>query len=299
MLPLHKNFKYVAFALYSLIVFTSCANKSKIDIEVLKVLNEGLVSSNKMISASTMEVMVVLKNKLHEPGSEERAKVWYPKAEQIQRLSKDIFDYIERVKQNIYDTVLNNSELFKKLKNYQAQLLHIDPKITHQFQPSLKIYTQLVDSSTVDQEKFFHAYFKGASTEAVIALLTKIQNNIKLNEVRMVTFCNEHVGSIDGHGFATSISVVSIINSSVVQPGDDIEILSGVGEFNTFHKPEVFVYGKLVPIDESGVAVSKLKAATKPGKYYVPINIQYTDQDGKQQTIQKEIEYTVANIQKQ
>jgi len=47
-----------------------------------------------------------------------------------------------------------------------------------------------------------------------------------------------------------------------------------------------------------GVAVCNLKARAKPGKYYVPVKIIYYDQDGRKQSIQKEIEYTVANIQK-
>jgi hypothetical protein len=56
---------------------------------------------------------------------------------------------------------------------------------------------------------------------------------------------------------------------------------------------------RIVALKGNALAVYKLKAPSKPGKYYVPVKINYTDQDGSQQTVQKEIEYTVANIQKQ
>ena len=52
-------------------------------------------------------------------------------------------------------------------------------------------------------------------------------------------------------------------------------------------------------IKDDVIAHYKLKAASRPGKYYVPVKINYTDQNGKQQTVQKEIEYTVAKIQQQ
>ncbi|HET9745198.1 MAG TPA: hypothetical protein VFP97_05760 [Chitinophagaceae bacterium] len=260
-------------------------------------MNESLVSSNKMISASTKEVMVVLKNKLHEPGSEERAKVWYPKAEEVQRLSKDIFDHIEGLKQNIYDTILNNSELFKKLKNYEAQLLQIDPKITQHFQRSLKIFTHLIDTSKHDQGKLFKAYFQDVSAEATIALLTKIQNNIRLNEVRMVTFCNEHVGRTGS--YYPVINYVIILNTTLAQPKASIELTAGMLSFERQPRSEVFVYGKKIELTDDSFAHYKFKAASKPGKYYVPVKISFVDLSGKQQTIEREVEYTVAKIQKQ
>src|SRR5512138_3091810 len=100
MLPLHTTIKVIVFAFCFFIIFPSCSN-SKNDVEVIKALNESVESSNKLLSSSSMDVMIALRNKVEESGSTERAKVWYPKAERIQQLSKDIYGYIENFKQNV------------------------------------------------------------------------------------------------------------------------------------------------------------------------------------------------------
>ena len=128
-------------------------------------------------------------------------------------------------------------------------------------------------------------------------MLSKFQNNIRINEERILVFCHEQIGSTGPN--CTFISAISAQNKSVVQAGEKIEIYAGVGEFSSNMKTEVFIYDKPVRLDENAIAIYKLKAASKPGKYYVPVKINYTDQNGRQQTVQKEIEYTVANIQQQ
>ena len=297
MLPLHTTFKTFALVQLLLTVFASCYN-SNTNVEVIEALNESIENSSNWLDQSSKDIMISFEEKLRNDGSKERAQYWYPKAKKIEQLSGGIFNYIENLKNNLDSKVSFSSELFDKLIKYKNEILVVDPQITHEFQKSLTVFTKAVDSAKFNQKTLIQNYFNKRSITSMATMLNKLQNNIRVIENKIILYCHEHVGSTDGHGLATSVSVVSIINSSVVQPGDDIEIFSGVGEFNTFYKPEVFVYGKVVPIDQTGVAVSKLKAPAKPGKYSVPIKIQYIDQDGRQQTFQKEIEYTIANIQK-
>jgi hypothetical protein len=298
MLPLHRTFKSLAFAYTSLLVLVSCSNHSKNDIEIIKALNETIESSNKMLSMFTSDVIYALKDKIHDPASKERAQVWYPKAEKIQQLSKELFDYIENLKSKIKGTSVNSNELFERLKNYQKQVLEIDPKITGQFQRSMKVFTQSTDSLKKDQQNLFQDYFRNVSFESAIAMLSKLQNNIKQNELGMVGFCNEQCAYVT-YGPDFFFSALVIANSSVVLPNDKLEITAGIGSFTVNASAEFFIYGKQVKIQEDGAAHYKIKAPLKPGKYYVPVKINFTDQNGKQQSIQKEIEYTVANIQKE
>jgi hypothetical protein len=116
-------------------------------------------------------------------------------------------------------------------------------------------------------------------------------------ENKVIMFCHEQVGSNGGP--CTFVSALTGISTSFVQPGEQIEIFSGVGSFDSRPEPEIFVYGKPVRLTENAIAVCKFKAEKRPGKYYVPVKINYTDQNGRRQSIQKEIEYTVANIQEQ
>ena len=207
-----------------------------------------------------------------------------------------MFGYIEDIKGKINDTSVNCAELFEKLKTYQKQILQVEARITDQFQGSIKIFTQSIDSSKDDQEKLLRRYFQTASAATGNAMLSKLQNNIRINENRMLIFCNEQVGSMgDWYG----IACVLLANTMVLKPRDTLEITAGILAFDKRFDAKVLIQNKEFSTTEDGFAHHKLKAASRPGKYLVPVKINYADQNGKQQSIQKEIEYTVANIQKQ
>ena len=299
MLPPHITLKIPAFALLSLTVFTACSSNSKKDTEIIKALNESIENSNTWIERSSKDYMISFEEKVRNAGSRERAQFWYPKAKKIEQLSNDIVNYIETIKNGLASKVSFSSDLFDKLVEFKKDILSVDPKIEHEFQKSLRLFTKTIDSSAVDQKKIFLYYFNNTSTSSVLAMLTKFQNSIRVIENKVIIYCHEHVGSTDGDGFCTFISAVAIINSTVVQPGEQIEITSGIGSFDSRPDPKVFVYGKQIPLNEHAFAVFKFKSEKKPGKYYVPVKIKYTDQNGRKQSIQKEIEYTVANIQQQ
>lgn len=296
MLPLHTTFKSLAFALFILFL-ASCSSNPKRDIEIVKALNESIESSNKMLSISIMDEMISLRDKLEEPGSTERAKIWYPRAERIQQLSKDVFDYIENRKNEISTISIKSSELFEELENYQKQILQVDSKITNEFRKSIKLFIGSIDYSNKGQEELFKDYFKNIPYESMIALLNKLQNNIKINELKIITFCNEHVGRMDGGVYG--IASVVTQSSMVLRPKDTIEISAGILTFDKRFNPKIFIYEKEIDTRGEGFAFHKIRVASRPGKYYVPVKINYTDQNGKTITIQKEIEYTVAHIQKQ
>jgi hypothetical protein len=129
-------------------------------------------------------------------------------------------------------------------------------------------------------------------------MLTKLQNNIKINELNIVTFCHEQIGKVSFGPCEADLPLV-MINSSIVQPEEKMEIIAGNGTFYTNRNTKVFIYDRQIEIGENGVAEYKFNASSKPGRYFIPVRVNYLDQNGKQQTVQKEIEYTVANIQKQ
>ena len=299
MIPLHTTVKSIASVLLSVIVFASCSGNSKKDAEIIKALNESIENSNTWIERSSKDYMISFEEKLNNAGSSERAQTWYPKAKKIEQLSNDIVNDIENIKNRLVSKVSFSSELFDKLVEFKKDILSIDPKIDHEFQKSLRLFTKTIDSSTVDQKELFLYYFNNSSTSSALAMLTKFQNSIRVIENKIIVYCHEQVGSTDGDGLCTFISAVAIMNSTIVQPGEQIEITSGVGSFDSRPDPKVFVYDKQIPLNENAIAVFKFKAEKKPGKYYVPVKINFTDQNGRKQSIEKEIEYTVANIQKQ
>ena len=114
----------------------------------------------------------------------------------------------------------------------------------------------------------------------------------------MITYCYENCPQLSWRDWSVNYPIVAQ-NSTIVQAGEQVEITAGLFSFRFEQKPDIYVYEKKISLDANGFAIYKLKAAAKPGKYYVPLKINYTDQDGRQQSVQKEIEYTVANIQQQ
>ena len=296
MLSLHSFFKNLLSALFILIIFASCSDRSKTDLAILKLLDESIQSSNQVLLSSSTDILASIQNKLTDVGTAERAKYWHPKAEKIQKLSKDAFDFIESMKPEVDNNAFR--EVFEKLMDYQNGILQVDSQLTHVFRKSLRLFTKDNDTLKTGQKKLFQSYFNDASDISAIALLSKLQNNIRINEERMLTYCHEQIGIVRFGPCSPDLPIV-VQSSTIVQPGEKIEIIAGICSFYTIIEPEVFVYERPIPIRSDGVARSKFIAASKPGKYYVPVKISYTDQEGRQQTTTKEIEYTVAHIQKQ
>jgi hypothetical protein len=309
MLPLHTTFRNLLSVLFSAItIFTSCSDKSEKDLAITEAIDEGLANSNKILTISTSEILTSLNEKVKDMNTHERAKYWFPKAQAVESLSKDVNSYLEEIRDDLSKKTIESNaavrtffnqrkdSIYDRLIDYHRKVLEIDAQIYKEFRKSLTIVSPSFDAEGKNGIDLFKTFFDNASVYSSRAMLTRMQNNIKIIENKIIMFCHEQIGTT--HGRCTFISAISVQSSSIVQPGERIEIFSGVGEFNMCCNPEVFVYGKPVPMDVSGVAIFKLKAPAKPGKYYVPVKINYTDQNGMKQSIQKENEYTVAKIQK-
>jgi len=182
--------------------------------------------------------------------------------------------------------------------SYKNEILNVDNQITYEFEKSLRVFTKIIDSSRTDKRKLFKNYFNIASTTSALAMLNKLQNNVRVIEGKVIAFCFEQSSRLILGPCINDFPIV-LINSTVVQSGDKIEVTAGVGSFYTNYNAEVFIYGKLVTGKDEGIIKYRFKAASKPGRYYVPVTINYTNQDGMKKSMQKEIEYTVANIQQQ
>jgi len=298
MLPLHKSFRNSVSVFLPILIFTTCADKSKTDREIIQALNESIVSSNQMMATSSNDMMLAFEERLRDPASGERSRLWYPKAVKIQLLSNEILRYIESFKADINSKPNFSSEVFEKLMNYKRDILLIDPKITDEFQKSIKVFTRTIDSATANQKDLFQDYFDNVSTLSALAMLNKVQNNVRVIEEKAIAFCYEQSSRLS-FGPCIIDFPVALINSTIVQPGEKIEVTAGVGSFYTNKNTEVFIYGQPTAVKNEGVAIYRFKAELVTGKYYIPVKIHYTDQNGYQQTVQKEIEYTVANIQQQ
>src|SRR5688572_1457853 len=313
MLALHTTFRnLVSVISYIVILHASCSEKPTKNLAIIKALDESLSNSNKLLFVSTTDYMVSLKAKLSDHSTYLRASIWYPKAERIQNLSANIYNYIESIKTELSGKSIKESDidavsrffddvsyqLYDRLLKFKKKILEVDTLIALKFQNSLVVFTRSNEPTTNSKDNLAKIFFSNSSVSAASAMLVRLQNNIRTVELNMVGFCHEQCGKVTIGPCIVDWPIVGL-SSGVVQSGEKIEITAGVGSFYSDIDPEVFIYNKKIPLKEDALAVYRLRAASQPGKYYVPIKFIYTDQDGKRQTVQKEIEYTVANIQKQ
>jgi hypothetical protein len=300
MLPLHTTIRnLISVSLSLIMIFTSCSNTSKTDLAIIKELNESIENSNKSTARNAEDILISLKDKLSDQGTAAKAQVWYPKAQMIQAISIEAYNYIEEIKKGKrFEQMFENDSLslFEKLADYRDRLLQVDPTITKEFERSMKVFTNEIDSTNTNQKEKFKKYFIGASTEGVEAMLVKLQNNIRVNEQRIIAFCNEQFAI--HHIFHTYSGLITQ-NSSIVKPGEEIEIMAGIGEFTQINSPRVYVDKQIIPMNMNSFAIYKFKATSKPGTYWLPVKINFIDEEGREQVFEKEVEYTVANFQKQ
>src|SRR6476620_5527617 len=147
--------------MYLVLTAMLALNVSAEILNAFKTVDNSLTGTNKTINQSTETIMASLLEKKSDPSSATKANIWYPKAQQVQMLSKDMNDYIQGLrnrilKESVFDPAKNGDSTFKqdnldiatrimveegegkklrqKLEEYRNNLLAIDPTIKQQFE---------------------------------------------------------------------------------------------------------------------------------------------------------------------
>jgi gliding motility-associated protein GldM len=307
----------LAGLIFIAVFFSACSDRVKTDIIVYKALDESLVNSNAIIERQSRTVYTSLEEKLMDAATSEKAKLWYPKAKLIQKLSTDIYIYMEDLKTDLkkeaglkpdkstesfreadknavirlFDKNGKGKELYEKLQKYKTDMLEIDSQMNNEFENTTLLTTREFELSTSKQEDFTKTFFDDIPTIAALAMLSKFANNVRIVENKMISFCNNK--TVSYNDVDDSYSTIITQSSSYVRAGEEIEITAGIGAFSKAGLPKITIDGKDIPPGYSGAAIYKVKASVKAGKHIVPVEISYIDQDGKKQTIEKQVEYTV------
>ena len=142
----------------------------------------------------------------------------------------------------------------------------------------------------VEKKEFKSTFLKNIPTGPAIPVLSKFQNNLEVSENNLIQFCINQVSSfLENYG---TYSAITAQGRSYVGSGDQIEITAGAGAFSKASKPSLIFSGNIVPVKESGVTIYKFKAPEEAGKYFASVKIIYRNQEGREQIITKDVEYT-------
>ncbi|MBC7947857.1 MAG: gliding motility protein GldM [Chitinophagaceae bacterium] len=302
--------------MYLVLTALLALNVSSEILNAFKTVNRSLETTNSTINKSTDQIMVSLKDKLTDPTKAAKAQIWYPKAEQVQGYSKTIVAHIQALKERILREAGGDpnkpdqkfkednmdiatrimvekgegKKLFQLLTEYKKNVLGIDPSIDSAFATVLPLNLEIPPTKNRAGKTWEGAYFHMIPTVAAFTILSKFQNDIKTTENTVVQFCHNKVGEVVVR-FDTYAAIVGQ-NSNYLMPGQELEITAGVGAFSKTALPQITINGQSYPIGAEGTALAKMQGGGV-GNHTVPVRISYVDQDGKQQIIEKNVEYKV------
>ena len=303
--------------MYLVLTALLALNVSSEILNAFKTVNNSLEETNRVVNQSTTDVMSSLKDKLADPGSAEKAKYWLPKAEQIQKYTADLNNYIQGLKDKILKeagadyskrTASDSSykddnldiatrlmvehgegkKLLEKLTQYKKDVYGVDPEIAKAFEKSLPVHLEKPKTKNKGNNTWEAAYFRMVPTVAALTILSKFQNDVKTSENKVVTFCHEQVGKVQVR-FNTYEPIIGQ-NATVLLAGQKLTINAGLAAFNSDQKPVVTIGGAVVPLDAKGLAVWE-REVNSSGK--IPVKITYRNQEGQTQEKVIEVEYTV------
>src|SRR6476660_2739300 len=304
--------------MYLVLTALLALNVSSEILNAFKTVNKSLENTNTTVDKSTSTIMKSLVDKLADPTTAAKAQIWYPKAQQVQGFTKPVYDYIQKLKDRILvesggdpkdptkrfkednldvatRIMIEKGEgknLLKLLGEYKNNLLkNVDPSIGEEFKNSLPIILDKPVSRTRAGKTWEGAYFHMVPTVAALTILSKFQMDVKTSENRVVQFCHNKVGEVKVP--YDTYAAFAQTNSSYVMPGDEMEITAGVGAFSRAALPTINIAGQVVPLDPDGVSRKKMNAETSLGEHVINVTVEFTDQDGKKQTISTPIKYTV------
>jgi gliding motility-associated protein GldM len=310
---LFRSSAFTLTLLISSVFYLSCTHTEENKIRIFKSLEEGMRRANEIIQKNNNSIYSSLEFKLAEANVHEKASVWQSKALSIQKISANMIEYIEELKiklrkkgglnsnnsydvnntkvvQEIFEQQENGKALCKKLLQYKNEALAVDSLIEQEFADRIMLVDQDYDSAK-NKEDFTTRFFTNIPMIAAMAFLTKIQNNIYNAENRIATFCNLRVPNHEGNNFEHFSCLVGQ-SSTYLRTKENINIIAGIGAFTKKANAEIKINGRLIPLNDSGVASRKFSAGT-PGKHRIPVVISFTDQDGEKETRSFNVDYTV------
>ena len=301
--------------MYLVLTALLALNVSSEILNAFKVVDKSLQNSSSNLSAANTTLYASLTEKLNDPKTAEKAKIWEPRAERAKKLSDDLTAYIDGLKTELkkasdltmvdgkesfkednldaatrlFDTQGKGKELEAKLAAYRKAMLDIDPEINTKFAKTLPIDVDPPTGQDGSKKDFTNAYFHMTPTVAGLTLLSKFQNNVKNSENQVVTFCHEQIGAVKVKFDKTGVLVGQ--SSNYVMPGQEVQITAGLGAYSSGSKTDISINGAAQQVVD-GKATYKI-TASGTGPHKVAVSVHYLDQDGNPKTDNTEVEYTV------
>jgi gliding motility-associated protein GldM len=303
--------------MYLVLTALLALNVSSEILNAFKTVNRTLDSANGVLTTNNNTIYQSFADKLSDAKTAEKAKIWKPKADQAQAISKRTVDYIETLKGKIreyggfvpgakdsigFESNLDAStrlmdkegegeKLKAALAKAKQEFLAIDPEIGKEFANKLPIDLTTPPSAAGNSNNTWTSnYFHMTPAIAALTILNKFQNDVKSSENQIVTYCHSKIGEVavrfDKYGFVGGLS------SSYLMPGEKIKVYAGLGATSSSAQPTITINGRTVGLNADGLAEAEFDGGGTGG-HDINVAIRYVDQDGIAKTITKKLEYSV------
>ncbi len=298
--------------MYLVLTAILALNVSAEILEAFKTVDTSLKNSTSSITKSNDVLYKSLTDKLTEPQSAEKAKIWQPKALMAQELSSKMSGYIDDLKQQLkqgaglkedgsfkednldastrlFETKAKGAELEQKLMEYKEAMLNIDSSIRTQFANNFPVTVEVPKGQEGKVRSFTSTYFHMTPTVAALTMLSKFQNNVKNAENQVVTHCHNQIGQVILHMDQAGILVGQ--SSNYLMPGQELTVTAGVGAYSSAASPRISINGNGVAVNE-GQGTYKT-TVNGSGEHSINVSVTFKDENGKDVTKNETIKYVV------
>lgn len=275
----------------------------------LNEIDNGLRLSIQFIAGQNDVNYHSLQAKQSDPATRELSNRWSAPALKARMLSERVMGYIDSLhtKMTTNRSLSRNDEqgLFHTLFNCKRDFLNVFPDSLDPYKQFLaeqreefKRYIPLLRDSFTHQQpdsafaEWSDHLFEG-DTSMITLSLDKLKIDVLLSEQEIVKFCDKH--AISTVGRVDLFAPLITLSSNVVAPGDSIELTAGIGTYLSSTMPKVTVAGVSVPSVGGGLAFYNFRASEKPGRYTLPVKIEYTTPNGRLRIVERDAQYRVSN----
>ena len=298
--------------MYLVLTALLALNVSSEILNAFKVVDNSLKTSNGNLTKNTSGVYASIVAAIAKAETHDKAAMLKPKADSLQAASDALDQYLNQVKHTLLvksdldsatgkfkeddleastrymDTEGEGKKLRGALAQYTADVTRImGPEYMQKAFPNgLPIDTE----SKLSDKDWAIKYFHMVPTVASETILSKLQNDIKNTEAQGAKFLQSQIGAVEVV-YDKFIPLISQ-TSSYVMPGQEITVRAGVGAFSSSGAPTVSINGQSLSAAATGYGETKI-TASGAGLHTVPVHITFKDQQGKVQTIDDKVEYTV------
>ncbi|MBO9562040.1 MAG: hypothetical protein J7621_04670 [Niastella sp.] len=298
------------------------ACKDNIDAKKMDKITRSLNRTNKLIDAHNEEIYSTLERKLRSVRTRAKAEIWNPKALRVKKLSAGLYAYIDSLQKQVSSPDATTKEI-RRLLNKESGRLHGDLAAyceavsvidTTEFVDNSRMLEALkrdmvnlrkfialrlnmgMDSTLIlhtDARQLARMYFDNTTPAQASMVLSKFRNDILVIENGLAVYFN--MWAVNNYcGYTPGCPVIGMINVTHVKAGHGMEVYAGRGSYSTEADPRITIGDSTMGIGPDGTTTYDFIAKGKPGKYTIPVQIEYYKPDGSKNTFTKKLEYTIA-----